>query len=169
MPDRNRATNRQRDLLRILTAETREELVKADGKAGLVLSCLGAALATLLGALTTGNLAPQHYSPLPQALFWAGCATWIPAFLFLGMVIAPRLGPSRAMRAHYFGDVNATRSTTFLADAVRRTDISDRDLQQLERLSHIVSVKYRCVRYGMLWSAAFVILTTAGFLLGTST
>lgn len=168
MPDRDRAVDRESELLRVLTVETREELVKADGKAGLVLSGLGAVLAALLGGLATGDVAPRHYPPLPQGLFWTGCVAWIPAFLLLGLAMAPRPGRPRPLRAHYFGDVSGAPSTGLLAAVIQRTDIKDRDLHQLLRLSRIVLIKYRCVRYGMLWAAVFVVLTAAGLLVGTS-
>lgn len=82
--------------------------------------------------------------------------------------MAPRPGRPRSTRAHYFADVSATLSPVHLAETIRRTDMRDRDLQQLQQLSRIVLIKYRCVRYGMLWAAAFTVLTMAGLLIGTS-
>jgi hypothetical protein len=168
MPDRDRSTDRESELLRILATETREELVKADSKAALALSCLSAAFAALLGALGTGSLEPQHYSPFPMALFWIGCATWIPAIVTLGLAVAPRPGRPRLTRAHYFADASAAPSARLFAEIIRGTDIKDRDLDQFLQLSRIVQTKYRCVQYGMLWGAAFMILTATSLLIGTS-
>lgn len=168
MPDRDRATDQETALLRVLTIETREELVKADTKAALVLSCLGAALAALLAALGSGSVEPQLYSSLPRILFWIGCATWVPSILVLGLAMAPRPGRPRPTRAYYFGDASTAPSAGLLAGSIRHTDIKDRDLHQFLRLSRIVLIKYRCVQYGMLCGAAFTVLTTTGLLIGTS-
>lgn len=52
-----------------------------------------------------------------------------------------------------------------MAAAVRRTDPLDRDLSQFMALSR-TSTKYRCIRHGMAWSAAFLVLTSLGLLTG---
>lgn len=166
MADRVRAHNRETELLRVMTVETREELTKADGKAGLVLSSLGAALAILLGALGTGRVVPHHYTLLPQVLFWTGCASCVPALVLLGLAIAPRIGRRGPPRGHYFGDVSAAPSARSLTQALRRTDPKDRDLDQILRLSRIVMVKYRCIQYAMACSAAFLLLTSVALTLG---
>lgn len=166
MAGRDRERQRESEFLRILTVETREELTKADGKAGLVLSCLGVALAALLAALGTGQLTPQQYPLLPRVIFWAGCASCVPAVILLGLAIAPRPGRPRRSRGHYFADVGASSTAGSLGERLRRTDLRERDLDQIVRLSRIVIVKYRCVQYGMLCSAAFVLLTVAAVTLG---
>ena len=166
MADRDRARNREIELLRVMTVETREELTKADGKAGLVLSCLAAALATLLGALGTGRVAPQHYPLLPRVLFWTGCASCVPALILLGLAIAPRIRRRGPSLGHYFGDVGAAPSAASLTEALRQTHPKDRDLDQILRLSRIVMVKYRCIQYSMVCSAAFLLLTAVALTLG---
>ncbi|MEV6398552.1 Pycsar system effector family protein [Streptomyces sp. NPDC051907] len=153
------------ELVRVLIAETREELLKADNKAGLMLTALGAALTALLGAIGAGGIAPQHYGPLPQALFWAGCAAWPPSLVMLGLAVAPRVGKPQGLRAHYFGDATAT-SVCALSAIVRRTDPLDRDVSQFAVLSRTVWIKYRCIRHGMAWGTAFVMLTSVGLLTG---
>lgn len=172
MANRNRARSGARDgdseLLRVLTAETREELSRADGKAGLVLSCLGAALAALLGVLSTGRVTPQSYSSLSQLLFWSGCASWIAALLLLGLAILPRPTRSGPSLGHYFADIDTAPSARSLHETLRLTDLKERDLHQILRLSRIVVIKYRCVRYGMLCSVAFLLLTATGLTLGSA-
>lgn len=166
MADRHRARDRETELLRVLTIETREELSKADTKAGLLLSCLGAALATLLGALGTGRVVPQHYSLLPRVLFWIGCAFSLAALILLGLAIAPRPGRPGRPLGHYFADVSAAPSARSLTEVLRRTDVRDRDLHQILRLSRIVVIKYRCVQFGMACSGAFLLLTITALTLG---
>jgi hypothetical protein len=164
--DRDRDRDRETELLRVLTVETREELSKADAKAGLLLSCLGAALATVLAALDTGRLAPQHYSLLPRALFWTGSASSLAALILLGLAIAPRPGRPGRPLGHYFADVSAAASARSLTEVLGRTDLRDRDLHQILRLSRIVVIKYRCVQYGMVCSMAFLLLTGTALTLG---
>ncbi|MGP3926586.1 Pycsar system effector family protein [Streptomyces sp. 8N616] len=156
-------------LLRILITETREELLKADNKAGFMLTALGVALTALLGAISGGGIAPQHYAPVPRALFWAGCAAWVPSLVMLGLAVAPRAGKPQRLRAHYFGDATVTASVRLLAAAVQRTDPLDRDLSQFVTLSRTVWVKYRCIRHGMAWSTVFLVLTSLGLLMGAPT
>ncbi|QTZ93192.1 Pycsar system effector family protein [Streptomyces auratus] len=155
-------------LIRTLITETREELQKADSKAGMMLTALGVALTALLGAISAGGITPQHYAPVPQALFWTGCAAWVPALVMLGLAVAPRPGTPQRRRAHYFGDATVTASVRRLAAVVQRTDPEDRDLNQFVTLSRTVWVKYRCIRHGMAWGAAFVVLTSLGLLTGSS-
>ncbi|MFG2826392.1 Pycsar system effector family protein [Streptomyces sp. NPDC048434] len=156
------------ELVRTLITETREELQKADSKAGMMLTALGVALSALLGAISAGGITPQRYAPVPQALFWTGCAAWVPALVMLGLAVAPRAGKPQRLRAHYFGDAAVTASVRLLAAVVRRTDPQDRDLNQFVTLSRTVWVKYRCIRHGMAWGAVFVVFTSLGLLTGAT-
>jgi hypothetical protein len=169
MPTRRGDTEAGQDgqLVRVLITETREELLKADSKAGLMLTALGVALTALLGAISGGSITPQHYPAVPQMLFWAGCAAWVPSLVMLGLAVVPRAGKPRRLRAHYFGDATETASVRLMAAAVRRTDPLDRDLSQFMTLSRTVSTKYRCIRHGMAWTAVFLVLTSLGLLTGT--
>ncbi|MFI2263078.1 Pycsar system effector family protein [Streptomyces tubercidicus] len=155
-------------LIRTLTSETREELQKADGKAGMMLTGLGVALTALLGAISAGGVAPQRYALVPQMLFWTGCAAWVPALVMFGLAVAPRAGKPQRLRAHYFGDATVTPSVRLLAAVVQRTDPEDRDLSQFVALSRTVWIKYRCIRHGMVWGAVFLLLTSLGLLTGAS-
>ncbi|WP_432037594.1 Pycsar system effector family protein [Streptomyces cucumeris] len=156
------------ELEHILISETREELLKADSKAGVMLTALGAALTTLLGTISAGGITPQEYAPVPQTLFWAGCAAWIPALVMFGLAVVPRAGKPQRSRAHYFGDAAGTSSVELFAELVRRTDPRERNLSQCIVLSRTVWLKYRCIRHGMIWSAVFLVLTPFGLLTGAS-
>jgi hypothetical protein len=154
-------------LARALTAETREEMAKADQKAGALLSALIAALAVLVGAGGAGGVDPARYGPVAATLFWAGCAAWVPAVVILGLAVAPRTGSPQSLRAHYFGDTALTPSAAALAEIMRATSRVDRDLSQLTVLSRLTWTKYRLIRRGMLWSGGFLVLTASGLLLGS--
>ncbi|MCX4235794.1 Pycsar system effector family protein [Streptomyces ortus] len=160
---------RDAQLVRTLLAEAREELLKADNKAGFLLASMGAALTALLGVILGGAIEPRGYAVVSQILLWAGCVTCFVSLVQLGLAVTPRVGRPHHARAHYFGDVNATASVLCLEEAVRRTDSRERDLSQLTILSRTVWIKYRCIRHAMAWSAAFVTLTSLGILTGTPT
>ncbi|MFJ6437615.1 Pycsar system effector family protein [Streptomyces sp. NPDC091416] len=168
-PDIDSANNRSAELARVLLSETREELTKADTKAGLMLASLGAALSALLGAIGSGAIAPRQYAVVPQLLLWAGCAACVPALVLLGLALTPRLGNPRHSRTHYFGDARLPMSAAHLEQTVRRTDLVSRDLGQLVTLSQIAWTKYRCIRHALAWATVFFAFTLLGIVTGAST
>ncbi|MFJ4975432.1 hypothetical protein ACIP6X_08850 [Streptomyces coeruleorubidus] len=138
-------TDRAAELTRDLLAESREQLAKADSKAGLTLATLGAALTALLGAIAGGLIAPGQYAVVPQLLVWAGCAACAPSLVLLGLAVSPRR-PSQVSSSGSSG--------------------SSGDATQLEVLSRTAWIKYRCIRRAMAWGAVFLTLTLAGTLAG---
>ncbi|MCT9138313.1 hypothetical protein [Streptomyces violarus] len=123
-----------------IRTEAREELVKADSRAGLTLATLGAALTALLGAIAAGVIAPAQYAVIPQLLVWAGCAACAPSVVLLSQAVSPR---------------HTSRQALMSGDAA-----------QAEFLSRTARLKYRCIRRAMAWCAAFLVLTLAGTLAG---
>ncbi|MEU9761299.1 Pycsar system effector family protein [Streptomyces sp. NPDC047987] len=168
-PGTGTATGHSAQLARVLLSEAREELARADNKAGLMLASLGAALTALLGAIGSGIIALRHYSVVPQLLLWVGCAACIPALALLGLAVAPRLGDPHRSRTHYFGDVRLAMSVAHMERVVRRTDPVYRDLSQLATLSHIAWIKFRCIRHALAWAAVFFAFTLLGIVTGVST
>lgn len=162
------STDRGAELARVLLSEAREELVRADNKAGLMLASLGAALTALLGAIGSGVIAPRLYPVVPQFLLWAGCAACVPALVLLGLAVTPRLGSPHHSRTHYFGDARLAMSVAHLERTVRRTDPVARDLSQLAVLSQTAWTKYRCIRHALAWGSAFVALTLLGIVSGAA-
>ncbi|MGW0419621.1 Pycsar system effector family protein [Streptomyces sp. NPDC003015] len=167
--DTGTPTGRGAELARVLLSEVREELVRADNKAGLMLASLGATLTALLGAIGSGVIAPRQYPVVPQLLLWAGCATCVPALALLGLAVTPRLGHPHGTRVHYFGDARLAVSQASLEQTVHRTDPMSRDLSQLAFLSRIAWTKYRCIRHALTWGTAFCTLTLLGIVTGAST
>ncbi|MET4923284.1 DUF5706 domain-containing protein [Streptomyces sp. PSRA5] len=168
-PDTDTAADRGAELARVLLSEAREELIKADNKAGLMLASLGGALTALLGTIGTGVIAPRQYAVVPQLLLWAGCAACVPALVLLGLAVTPRLGKARFSRTHYFGDARLATSVAQLERIVRRTDLVSRDLSQLATVSQIVWTKYRCIRHALVWGTAFFVFALLGIVTGAST
>ncbi|MEV0979759.1 Pycsar system effector family protein [Streptomyces sp. NPDC049915] len=154
-------------LTRTMLSEVREELAKADSRAGMMLGLLGAALTALLGAIGSGAVEPRHYPVAAQLLLWAGCACCAPALVLLGLAVTPRLGRPHRSRTHYFGDVR-TASITHLEQTIRQTDPTVRDLSQLVTLSQIAWTKYRCIRHALIWGTAFCALTVLGVVTGAT-
>ncbi|WP_145499038.1 Pycsar system effector family protein [Streptomyces sp. CFMR 7] len=167
-PDVDAATDHGTGLARVLLSEVREELVKADNKAGLMLASTGGALIALLGAIGGGGIPLRQYALVPQLLIWAGCAACVTALVLLGLAVTPRLGSPHYSRTHYFGDARLARSVARLEQTVRRTDLVSRDLNQLAILSQIVWTKYRCISHAFGWGAAFLTLTLLGIVIGAS-
>ncbi|MEU8649315.1 Pycsar system effector family protein [Streptomyces sp. NPDC048737] len=166
--DTGAAPDRGAELARVLLSEAREELARADNKAGLILASLGASLTALLGVIGGSVIAPRHYPVVPQLLLWVGCAACVPALVLLGLAMTPRLGSPHHSRTHYFGDARLAVSVAHLERMVRRTDPVSRDLSQLAILSQIVWTKYRCIRHALAWGAAFFTLTLLGIVTGAS-
>ncbi|WP_426403820.1 Pycsar system effector family protein [Streptomyces sp. R-07] len=167
-PDTGTAADHGAQIARLLLSEAREEVVRADNKAGLMLASLGAALTALLGAIGSGVITPRHYPVLPQVLLWSGCAACVPALVLLGLAVAPRLGNPRQSRTHYFGDARLAISVAHLERTVRRTDPVSRDLTQLAALSRIAWTKYRCIRHALVWGTAFLVLTLLAVVTGAT-
>ncbi|WP_330174569.1 DUF5706 domain-containing protein [Streptomyces sp. NBC_01498] len=167
-PAADTAADRGAELARVLLSEAREELTKADNKAGLMLASLGAALTAVLGAIGGGAVDLRQYAVVPQVLLWSGCAACVPALVLLGLAVAPRLGNPRHLRTHYFGDARLALSSGQLERTVRRTDLVSRNLSQLAVLSQIAWTKYRCIRHALVWGTAFLVLTLLGIVTGAS-
>ncbi|MER5837118.1 hypothetical protein ABT116_41675 [Streptomyces sp. NPDC002130] len=86
---------RTADLGRPLPPEAvREELARADHRAGLTLATLGAALAALLTAITAGVITPAQYAAIPQLLLWTGCAACAPSLVLLSLARTPHPTPT---------------------------------------------------------------------------
>jgi hypothetical protein len=165
----NSETGRGAQPARVLLSEAREELVRADNRAGLMLASLGAALTALVGAIGSGVITPRQYPVVPQLLLWAGCAACAPALVQLGLAVTPRLGHPRRSGTHHFGDARPAMSSAHLKRTVSRTDLMSRDLSQLAFLSRIAWTKYRCIRHALAWGTAFCALTLLGIVTGAST
>ncbi|MFF9724122.1 Pycsar system effector family protein [Streptomyces gardneri] len=147
--------------------ETREELVKADQKANLLLAAMGVAVAALVGAFASAKVNPICFPVLGQVLFWIGCALAILALGAFARAVFPNLGSGEAGRMHYFGDVvENDASVSVVVDLVSRVNIAHRDIQQFTVLAKSVLDKYKNIRRGIVCAVIAVPLLFAGSLLG---
>ncbi|MFF8284100.1 Pycsar system effector family protein [Streptomyces albus] len=156
-------------LSRILLSETREELVKADQKANLLLAGLGVAVAALLGAFASARINPLSFPATAQALFWIGCIAMLGALVLLGRAVLPNTGTGEINRMDYFGDVAVSdMSWEQVRDLAAATVVNDRDIRQFTILAHSVCNKYRWIRQGIFSAALSVLLLFSGSLLGVT-
>lgn len=164
-----------------LLLETREELVRADGKASILLSASGVAAGVLLGAVVAGDWSPSRFDHgLAEAIWWIGIAALALSIGLLGMAVLPRVrhGAGRE-RLYYFGHVVHYRPKTMLgfpARGLAPTPEFIRDLEQspvgLARtgdqiwvISGLVYAKYRLIRLALMSQGAGLILIVVAALL----
>src|SRR5689334_21314511 len=69
-----RLTGAQRDIARSLLIETREELIRADGKAALLLASVGLAVGAILAELFTGHKSIHVRGAGWEVVWWSGVA-----------------------------------------------------------------------------------------------
>ncbi len=153
---------------RVMLTEAREELVRADGKAGLLLAASGVGLGALLGGLLSRNWTPFSLDNRVEWLWWLGVAAAAYALSRLGRAVWPRTvrkGSPPDVVA-YYGDVNRYEKKPLEElRAVLRTSAQDptsRHVDQLRQVSLIVRAKYAGVR------AALVALPAAALLCGAA-
>ncbi|MFD5336594.1 hypothetical protein [Streptomyces hawaiiensis] len=91
----------------LLPEAVREELAKADHRAGLTLATLGAALTALLTAITAGVITPTQYAAIPQLLLWTGCAACAPSLVLLSL--ASRPAPTADLPPQFLNRTTCTR------------------------------------------------------------
>ncbi|MFB7937756.1 Pycsar system effector family protein [Streptomyces sp. NPDC056049] len=156
-------------LSRILLIETREELVKADQKANLLLAAMGVAMAALVGAFASAKINPLDFVKIGQITFWVGCALAIAALEAFARAVFPKLGSGMAGRMYYFGDVAKNDpSLSSVMSLIAQANIAERDIQQFTVLAASVVRKYAHIRRGIVCAVVAVPILFAGSLLGVA-
>lgn len=148
-----------------LLAVVRDDLARADTKAAVLLSGALAAPALLFGGQWPCGGALRAWPPLlwPAAGFWAaGTALLVWAILPRTRTLRP--GPGIT----YFGDARPGRDP---ADLLRDVAAAGLDrvgwlMTQFVDISGILTVKFRCMRWGMCCLALGLTLAAAGLGLG---
>lgn len=149
-----------------LLTETREELVRADGKAGLLLAAAGVALGALMGGLLSNDWTPFSLDNRIEWLWWLGALSAGVGLVRLVGAVWPRTGrkgPPPGVVA-YYGDVHryAGRPTAELraALAASAADAPDRLVDQLREVSRIVVDKYAGVKAALVALPIAAVLCT---------
>lgn len=150
-----------------LLAETREELVRADGKAQILLAATGVVISVVIGGVLSGDWRPRDLSCHAEFVWWAGV---VAAAIGLGALIYalwPRIGSTDTGRVRYFADVRTHKACASLVPAMNdEAKRRDRDADQLLALAPIVWKKYIALTTAIITLSAGVILTVIAALIG---
>lgn len=154
-----------------LLKETREELVRADGKASLLFAASGVALGAILAGVINGKWAPGDLAGWATVVFGAGAAFYVGALCALGYSVWPRVRREDETRpADYFGDiVNYRRieNRPALRKALERgAENPERAISQLVTISVIVWKKYVGIRVALRLFAVSLALCAGAVLAG---
>ncbi|MFC1409165.1 Pycsar system effector family protein [Streptacidiphilus sp. N1-12] len=137
-----------------LLAELRDEIVRADNKASVLVATLGIAAGLVGGLLTGHDWSPGRLGPVPATAWWLGTVSLGVALVALLLAIRPRYRKSGwrpGLPLTYFQDINQAAALGRLADALADTerDASAALLTSLTSNSLIVARKHQCVRTGL--------------------
>jgi len=162
-----RLTRAQRDVAKTLLLETREELVRADGKASLLLAALGVALGTILAVLFTGGQRIDVIGDLWKAFWWLGFAFSALGTSFLCAAVYPRAAKGKAQGPPtYYGHIVSLADEAELVRALADTDADRRMLAHLMVISQIVHRKYTLIRWAMYAIGVSIFLCLLAVLAG---
>lgn len=154
----------------MILEHAREELGRADAKAGILLAVNGVGTGAVLNRLTvTGYPAPAH--PLLAVLWWGALLAVAVGSGFLIAAIKPRTTRGRGTSGvpiAYFADVRGLSGPAELSTVLRRRqgDWLDALADQIWHVSRLCQVKYRYLSRG-LWLmapgwAVFIAVTFLG-------
>lgn len=152
--------------LRDQLAETREEIVRVDGKASIVLAGAGVAVGVIIAGLVAGDMKISDMSNAVLVLSAISAITTLAGIGFLGAAIYPRCGSPEPGRARYFAEAAAHNTVEELRVALAHDSIvGDRLLHQVWGLSKAVANKYVLLRWGIrMLGVAIIFGVVAGIL-----
>lgn len=136
-----------------LVQRTSEEAARADTKASILLAGILAVSGGVSALLSGAEWNPAVQPALIQIPWWAAVTAATAGLVCLGSAVYPRVHRADPQRSTigYFGDVVGLPSLDALS--LRLRSASDDELavavNQLWQLSHIVSTKYRMIRWAI--------------------
>ena len=145
------------DLARRLLTEAREELVRADSKAALLLAAVGVVAGALLAALLAQSWEPSLLSNAVEWLWWAGVVAVAVAIVALAVAVYPRTDyrGTKPDFIGYFGDVVVTADDA--VEAALEATAKEPGLvvvDQLNAVAAIVDGKYKLIQLALKALAA---------------
>ena len=171
------ADDHARQYAAFLLVQAREELIRVDTKASIMLAAVGVALGVVLGDLVSRSWSPFRL-PLGAALaWWVGVATISVGIVLLLAAVYPRHRRQIASSAGshqayvgYYADVAAYRSTAEVVSAIRRSAEHDLELmaEQLLQVSRIADHKYRLLGLGVWLLVAGVACAASALLINAA-
>jgi hypothetical protein len=152
--------------LRDQLAETREEIVRVDSKASVVLAGAGVAVGVILAGLIAGDMKISSMSVVVLVTSALSATATLVGIGCLGAGIYPRCGTPQAGRARYFAEAATYETAEALKRALAQDAIvGDRLVHQLWGLSKAVVNKYVLLRWGIrMLGLAIVLGVVAGVL-----
>lgn len=135
-----------------LLDETRDEIERADLKASILLTFIGVAIASDIGALFAADVHADRVWWVVWLLGAVSTTGLTVSVGSLGAAVLPRVAQPRPGRASYFMDHAQYDDIDDLRRAVdaESTKAHDRHLQQLWHLARIVRTKYRLSALGIV-------------------
>lgn len=137
------------DLLR----DTREELNRADSKAGLLLAATGVVVSALLAGLLSGRWSPFDLDSRVGWVWWVGVGFAALGIFSIAWAVYPwihRRGIPRPGTPSYYGDVAEYRSIEDFRRAIeQRHSHLERLIDQTYVTSRVIHHKYRLLRRGL--------------------
>jgi MFS family permease len=152
-----------------LLAETREELTRADSKAGLLLAASGVVIGALLAGLFGSKWTPFVLNHTIEWLWWLGVISAAFGVFSIAAAVYPRIRQHKIIRPGlptYYGDVvsfgNLDEFRRALEDA---PSPRERLINQVFVLSNIVHGKYVLLRRGLRFLLLAILTCTAAVII----
>jgi hypothetical protein len=141
------------DYVRRLLDETREEVVRSDTKASIVLAGAGIVLGILLTGFVTGDVSLSGERWFVAVLVWVAGVALTGGVLLVGLAVYPRTRGAEAGHGRWFAEIEQYGQDEAALSTAVQADANDgaRDLHQARVLAGIVGRKYRLTKAGM-WS-----------------
>lgn len=144
--------------LEMLLAATREELVRADTKASILLAASGVVLGALFAALLAGDWSPSVLDNRVEWIWWLAVLMAASGVIALAMAVYPKT-ISRKQRPistlTYFGDVGSL-TTAGVKNRIQAMIDTNGSLEadQIVQIAPIVVQKYAYIKFSF-WAFAF--------------
>lgn len=136
-----------------LLEDTREELTRADAKAGLLLAATGVVAGALLAGLLSRSWTPLDLDVRISWLWWVGVSFAGFGMFSIASAVYPRIHRRGAPHPHspaYYGDVAAYDDIGTFRRAIEQVPNElERLMDQTFLLSHVVKQKYALLRRGL--------------------
>jgi hypothetical protein len=150
-----------------LLSETREELIRADTKAQILLAATGVVISVVLGGVLAGDWSPSTLGCGAEIIWWLGSIAAAVGIVSLIVAIFPRLKPLSSGRVTYFEDVRRyEKCEDLVRDLKVEAGRGDRDADQLLNLSRIAHRKYRAVQVAVIALGSAAALCSLAALVG---
>jgi hypothetical protein len=160
-------TREAEDLSHRLLVETREELLRADTKAQILLATSAVVVGVVLGGTIGGKWTPTELVATAEVIWWMGVVATALGIGLLGYALYPRLLQIHGSRITYFEDVRRFADGAAVSAALNEeAGHGDRDVDQLLRLSRVVHTKYRSIQWAIVALAAGAALCGISALFG---